>query len=114
MAGRGVGGEIGRDDDVDTDDQEEDQERRALLCHPRPHLAPAGSESRGGNWGEIRDETPPAESRLNAVPVLCVFVCVLSTCDCFVSAPQAPAESLNLILCDPVIVFGAVFLMFAS
>lgn len=38
--------------------------------------------------------------------------CVLSTCDCFVSAPQAPAESLNVILCDPVIVFLAIFLMF--
>lgn len=32
-------------------------------------------------------------------------VCVLSICDYSVSVPQAPAESLNLILCDPVIDF---------
>ena len=45
---------VGLDDDADTDDQEEDQECRPLLCHPRSHLAPAGSESTGGNWGNQR------------------------------------------------------------
>lgn len=53
--GLGGGGEmVGLDDDADTDDQEEDQECRPLLCHPRPHLAPAESESAGGNWGNQR------------------------------------------------------------
>lgn len=45
---------VGQDDDVDTDGQEEDQERQPLLCHPRPHLAPTGSKSTGGNWGNQR------------------------------------------------------------
>lgn len=45
---------VGWDEDVDTDDQEEDQERQRLLCHPCPHLAPTGSESTGGNWENQR------------------------------------------------------------
>ena len=91
------------DDDADTDDQEEDQECRPLLCHPRPHPAPAESESTGGNWGNQRWDSP------YRAKVKCSSCRVLSTCDCFVSAPRAPADSLNLILCDPVIVFWAIF-----
>lgn len=94
---------VGLDDDADTDDQEEDQECRPLLCHPRPHLAPAESESAGWNWGNQRWDSP------YRAKVKCPSCRVLSTCDCFVSAPRAPADSLNLILCDPVIVFWAIF-----
>lgn len=55
----GVGGGL-QDDDVDSDDQREDEERRPLLCHPDPHLAAAVSESTGGNWGNQRSP-PPSE-----------------------------------------------------
>lgn len=52
--GGGGGGGVGQDDDVDTDDQREAQERQPLLCHPHSHLAPTGSKSMEGNWGNQR------------------------------------------------------------
>jgi len=59
-----------------------------------------------GDLGEIRDEIPPCGVKVKCCCCLACArarpcLCVLSTCDCFVSAPQAPADSLNLILCDP-------------
>lgn len=62
-------------------------------------------ENQWGEMGKIRDEIPPTEWRLNGALVSCVSpLCILSTCDCCLSSLEAPAESLNLILCDPVIV----------
>lgn len=40
--------------DADTDDQKEDQEHHSLLRHPCPHLAPTGSKSAEGSWGNQR------------------------------------------------------------
>lgn len=61
MKGEGEGGDevgVSPDDDVDTDDQEEDQERQPLLCHPRPHLAPTGSKSAEGKLGKSEMRFP--------------------------------------------------------
>lgn len=93
------------DDEEDTDDREEDKDARPLSCHPG--LA-AVSESTGGSRG---NQSRGSSCRVKVKRPECVCVCFF-TCDCFVRAPQVPAESPNLILCDPVIMSRTVFLMF--